>query len=79
MENVELIKNPCTLVVPPNIHVMMTGVRFAKIFPSGVVELTYTDENTESAYLTMEQLALGRENFFSLVSAVQAARGPSTR
>lgn len=58
---------------------MMTGVRFAKIFPSGVVQLQYVDGNSESANLTLEQLNEGRENFFSLVSVVQAARGPSTK
>ena len=77
-ETVELIKDPCTWVVPPKIHAMMTGVKIAKIFPSGVCQLEYLDGNFQSAHLTVEQLALGRENFFSLVSAVQNAGGPST-
>lgn len=37
----------------------------------------YTDDSTESATLTFEQLTAGRKNFFSLVSAVQSMRGPS--
>ena len=79
MKTIQLIKDPYTLVVPPNIQVELCGVKLARIFPSNVVQLEYADGNTESANLTIEQLAAGRENFFSLVSAVQSMRGPSTR
>ncbi len=77
METVELIKDPCTVVVPSNIQAMITGVRMAKVFPSGIVQLHYSDNSSESAALTLDQLTEGREEFFKLVSAVQAARGPS--
>lgn len=77
-ETIVLIKNPCTWVVPPTIQSMTTGVKLAKIFPSGVCQLEYCDGNFQSAHLTLEQLAKGRENFFALVSAVQNAGGPST-
>ncbi len=73
------LSETCTVVVPPNIHAMITGVSTAKIFPSGVVQLFYLDGNSESAHLTVEQLTAGRESFFSLVSAVQSMRGPTTR
>lgn len=65
----------CTWVVPPLVQCHMTGVRLAKIFPSGLCLLEYLDGNCESAVLTAEQLALGRDNFFSLVSTVQSKRG----
>lgn len=73
------MKAQCTVIVPPTVQVMMSGVMLARVYPSGNVQLQYTDGNTESALLTAQQLAEGRDNFFSLVSAVQSMRGPSTR
>lgn len=55
---------------------MMSGVKMARIFASGVVQLSYVDGTSESANLTNEQLTAGRDNWFSLVSSVQSARGP---
>ncbi len=62
-----------TLIVPPGIQSMATGVTFARLFPStpGLVRLYYEDGNTEQATLTAEQVAKGRDNFFSLVGDVQ--------
>jgi hypothetical protein len=70
----KLIKNSVTLIVPPTIKAMMCGVVRAEINSYGNVKLFYSDDSTESAFLTHEQLAAGRENFFSLVSAVQSRR-----
>lgn len=67
----------CTFVVPPIVQGWIAGAKYAKVFSTGLVELTYFDETTESAQLTTEQLAQGRENFFALVSAVQSYRKPS--
>jgi hypothetical protein len=66
--------NNCTMIVPPKIVGMMCGVSYARIFPSGKVQLTYTDNTTETATLTAQQLEEGRENFFSFVSDVQDQR-----
>lgn len=68
-----------TMVVPPMIQVMMTGVQFARIFGNGRVQLTYEDCETESARISAEQLSAGRDNFFSLVSAVQSKRPDTLR
>ena len=65
------------IVVAPTVHAMLTGAIWAKIYGKGsprVVELTYTDGTTESAYLTAEEIAAGKENWFSMVSAVQLVR-----
>lgn len=64
----------CTWIIPPVIVGRMSGAIYAKVFASGEVELTYEDQETEKAQLTPEQLDAGRDNFFSLVSAVQSYR-----
>lgn len=61
-----------TRVVPPIIQVMLCGVQYADIYPSGKIKLVYTDGTEESA----KPKAYDRNNFFSLVSAVQAERKP---
>jgi hypothetical protein len=73
-EQKTLIKNPVTVILVPKIQTMLCGVMYAEINAHDVVELVYTDNSAESALLTKEQLAAGRENLFSLVSAVQSYR-----
>ena len=69
-----MAKRNAEIIVPPTIQVMLTGAAFAQIFGSGsprVVRLTYTDNTTEEAYLTAEEIAKGRDNWFAMVGAVQ--------
>ena len=61
------------VIVPPTIQVMMTGACFAKVRGT-CVELHYTDGSIDSANLTVAQMAIAKENWFSLVSSVQAHR-----
>lgn len=68
------MNNPCTLIVPPNIIAMISGVKTARIFPSGVVRLQYVDGSCEDATLTPEEIGQGSLNFLSLVSSVQQRR-----
>lgn len=65
------------VIVPPTIQAMMSGACFAQILTKGsprLVRLHYTDNSTEDAWLKAEEVAAGKENWFSLVSAVQATR-----
>ena len=64
----------CTMVVPPNIKVMLTGVQYARIFADGTVQLTYINGQTESRVLSPTELTASRDDWFSLVSAVQSRR-----
>ena len=57
-----------TLINPPNIQVMMTGVKLAMIEPSGRTTLLYTDGQTETAILPTPAPV----EFFKLVGDVQA-------
>jgi hypothetical protein len=61
------------VIVPPTIQVMMTGACFAKVRGTRV-ELHYTDGSIESANLTFAQMANAKDDWFSLVSSVQAHR-----
>jgi hypothetical protein len=62
------------VVVPNNIQSMMSGVQMARIKASGSTQLVYVDGTSETAKLSESELTRGRENFFALVSAVQAKR-----
>lgn len=64
----------CTWIVPSNVIVMMTGVKYAKKFASGRIELTYTDDTTESARCKETDNLDPNGDFFSIVSAVQSRR-----
>lgn len=66
-----------TMVVPPNSTAMLCGTIYAHVYPDNRVVLTYSDGETESAWLTAERVAQGRESFFRLVSGVQDQR-PNT-
>ena len=70
-------KTTCELLVAPNMIAMMSAAKWAHVYPSGRVVLTYTDGTTEEALLRSEQIAKGRDQFLSLVSAVQARRATS--
>jgi hypothetical protein len=60
----------CTMIVPSNIQAAITGVGYARIFGSGIVELNYTDGSKESAAIATPTPS----EFFALVSAVQDKR-----
>ena len=62
-----------TLLIPANIHRMMTGAAKAEI-DGNSVRLTYTDGSQETALLGSEDIQRGRDNWFALVSSVQSKR-----
>ena len=74
-----ITKQQCTLIVPPNVTGLMCGVIFAKIFAGDRVQLTYHDGETESARISKADIAASKDNFFTLVSAVQAKRPETLR
>ncbi len=70
-------KQTIEVIVPPTSQALISGAILAQIFGKGsprLVRLTYTDGETEEAYLTVGEISAGKENWFSIVSTVQAAR-----
>lgn len=57
------------MLVPPNIQVMMTGVRWAQQDKNGDITLTYTDGNTETA--PAPEYDIGDKNIFEVVGDIQ--------
>jgi hypothetical protein len=59
-------------IVPPNLHVLLTGAQNAKQDRTGRVTLTYTDGTTESRKCAHDVEEF--DSFLALVSYVQAGR-----
>lgn len=59
-----------TVIIPPNILCLMTGVVMAKSWGNGKVELTYTDHTTETAVIETPI----PQDWFQLVGSVQSHR-----
>lgn len=65
--------NDCLWLVPPNIQVMICGVKYAQQDSQGNITLHYVDDTKESAHLP--GINLGEQpDFFNIVSAVQSKR-----
>ncbi len=73
------MKKLCTIVVPNGAQSIITNVDFARVYASGVVQLNYKGGASESANITVHELAAGREDFFKLVNAVQGCRPDTLR
>lgn len=64
-------------IMTNNLNAQLSGAWKAEVFGTGsprVVRLTYLDGETEETYLTIAEIAAGKENWFAMVGAVQAAR-----
>lgn len=65
-------------IIAPNIQATISGAYKAGFYPDGRITLKYVDESEETVKMTIPEaqavLDAGLENWFSLVSSVQAQR-----